>query len=221
MRLAAKIEPGTRFDRLVAISEAEPIFDKKGVKISRTLCRCDCGNLKIIRNHNLRLGTTKSCGCARFGRIVSHGMAHERIYKEYWRMKARVSESNKSCKKYYFDREIHVCDEWLGDDGFITFKEWALSNGYTDDLSLERIDVNKGYSPENCTWIPAKDQCLNRTNSVRYTVDGETNNLSVLCRKYGVAIGTVRSRLKMGWGIEEAFKRKPNEIRHCQKRNAT
>ena len=163
---------GKRFGRLTVLERAER--GKWGEFC--WVCKCDCGEVKTISGKNLISGRTQSCGCYRKevtaklaeqspkGHLI-HGMSRSKLYRVFASMKDRCFNERSKSYKNYGGRGIIVCSEWLK---FEVFREWALSNGYMEGLTIERIDVNGNYCPENCTWIPLKDQQCNKTTSVKY-----------------------------------------------------
>lgn len=96
-----------------------------------------------------------------------------------------------------------VCAKWLND--FQAFHDWAISHGYRDDLSIDQIDNDKGYSPENCRWITEKKQCSNRTSNRIFTIDGVSKTLIEWCELCSINYKTVQDRLRRGWNINRAL----------------
>lgn len=195
---------GNRFDRLLVIEKADPFRSKTGkVVCAGWKCRCDCGNVVIVRANSLRMGKTKSCGCLNKEKPpnnIKHNMSNTRIYKIYKSMKKRCY--NITCDKYkdYGGRGITVCEEWL--HNFQSFYEWAMSNGYADDLTIDRKDVNGNYEPSNCRWIPKKEQAHNKRNTIY-----DENHISIAkqAREIGIVEPSIaRSRYKAGWSSYES-----------------
>lgn len=145
------------------------------VSKGRWLCQCTCGNQKIVAGHNLKIGTTKSCGCWRKKLLrethLKHGGEGTRLFDIWTNMRRRCYNMKHHKYLNYGARGIKVCDEWLW--GFIPFRNWALANGYNDSLSIDRIDVNDDYKPSNCRWVTAKQQARNRSNTKYVEYNGE------------------------------------------------
>lgn len=129
----------------------------------------------------------------------SHGMTDTRLYNIWLNMKERCKSKT---NKYYGQKGISVCKEW---EKFPPFAEWALSHGYTDDMTIERVDVNGNYEPQNCKWITAKNQYLNRTDSHYLTAFGKTQTIKEWATETGIAYDTIERRINAyGWTAEDA-----------------
>ena len=170
-------------------------------------CICDCGNETDVVGSSLRNGNTKSCGCLIYNghpmNSTTHGMSKERIYHIWKSMKQRCINPKNISYKNYGGRNITVCDEWKND--FMTFYNWAINNGYKNNLSIERIDVNGNYCPENCCWVTFFEQQSNKTNNKYIEYNGDTYTLAQLSRKFNIDSETLRKRLKSGWSLEDAL----------------
>lgn len=155
-----------KYGMLTIIKEVEPGVKPCGQKYSRVLCQCDCGNQKIIQKHSVISGKTKSCGCLKREKVskmmLKHGMCGTKLNVIYRGMKRRCYNHNSQDYKDYGERGIEVCKEWLENPE--TFYQWAKDK-YIDGMSIERKDVNKGYSPDNCIFIEKKLQARNKRNT--------------------------------------------------------
>lgn len=133
-----------------------------------------------------------------------------RLYSIWKAMKVRCYNQNFRAYKRYGGRGITVCDEWLHD--FPAFREWALQNGYRDDLTIDRIDNNKGYSPENCRWASYKTQANNTRRNIVVTIDGEEATIAEFCEKRGISPFLIYDRItRLGWTPERAFNEPPRK----------
>lgn len=204
---------GMRFGRLVAI---EPIESRgRGRVVWR--CVCDCGNEACVLNYNLLGNHTLSCGCLRKERQSeankTHGMSNYRLYRTWAHMKERCLNKNVGNYSDYGGRGITICEEWKD---FSKFSEWAMSSGYSDKLTIERIDNNKGYSPDNCRWITLFDQASNKRSNHLVTINGKTDTVTNWARRFGMRPELVFSRLHKGWSEYEALTIPKGGIR-CQR----
>lgn len=131
-------------------------------------CKCACGNESVVAGSHLVNGHTVSCGCHKNeligNRTKTHGMRNTRLYRIWLAMKSRCNIPTVKCYKHYGGRGISVCDEWQRD--FQCFHDWAMSHGYSENLSIDRIDVNGNYCPENCRWATWKEQRANQRKVV-------------------------------------------------------
>ena len=195
---------GQRFGRLVV--EEFAYVDKHGNAIWR--CKCDCGNLKTVGSREIRKGITKSCGCLRKENLYKcswrHGGKHTRLYTIWVNMIARIENENERDYRKYGGRGIKICEEWRND--FQQFYNWAMNHGYRDDLTIDRIDVNGHYCPENCRWIPLQEQYLNMRKNVRIEYRGENLTLAEWSRKLNINRNTLWTRIQeLGWTAEKAI----------------
>lgn len=162
-------------------------------------CICDCGSKKIISSSSLKRGC-KSCGCIRRDKLIerttTHGNSKSRLYKTWKNMKTRCLNSNNYKYKSYGARGICICDEWA--NSFESFLTWALSNGYNDKLTIERIDVNGNYEPRNCKWIEPEKQALNRTNTKKVIFEGKEMSVKELSLISGVSESAIYKHLRRG-----------------------
>lgn len=174
-------------------------------------CKCDCGNNTTVTLTSVTNGYVKSCGClqkeAGHKMLFVDGRTKERLHSIYWGMKDRCYNSHSDAYKHYGERGIKVCDEWLED--YLNFKKWALNNGYSDELSIDRINVNGNYEPSNCRWATIEQQAMNKRNTLYITYNNETKTLKEWCDIYKLNYRLVLSRIhknkKGNKSIEEIF----------------
>lgn len=195
---------GKKYGRLLVLS----YYGTKNRR-SQWLCKCDCGKEVIVDGYRLRSGKTKSCGClsketAR-EKATKHGMSSSRIYFIHNSMNERCFNPNSSEYYNYGYRGISVCDAWKGRIGFENFLKWSMKNGYSDDLSIDRINVNGNYEPSNCRWVTQKEQMNNTRFNLFVEYNGETYTLSEWSEKLKIPYKTLYQRLKRGWDVKRAF----------------
>lgn len=171
------------------------------------ICLCKCGKIVKIDRSTFVRGRCKSCGCYREDKYKSggmcnkHNMSKTRIYRIWGKMKRRCKNKD---NKNYGGRDIKVCIEWK--NNFVNFYNWAIKNGYKDNLTIDRIDVNGNYCPENCRWATVKEQANNRRNNCFVFYNGHNFTVLELAEKHGIKRVTLAQRLKSGWDIERALK---------------
>lgn len=164
-------------------------------------CICECGNEKYVHYSKLKSGHTKSCGCLK----NKYTIKNKRIFNCWWNMKQRCDSKDRNDSKYYHDKGITYCDEW---NNYESFQDWAINNGYADNLTLDRLDSNLSYCPENCRWITIEEQQRNRSFCLYFSHNGETKTLSEWAREFGINRTTLHDRIyKFGYSFDEAIAR--------------
>lgn len=182
---------GENINRLTAIKEVSKL---------KWLFECECGNQKAINKYDVNRGHTQSCGCLHKENTSkarkTHGDSDSRLYFTWENMRKRCYKTNSDRYKTYGARGIEVCDEWK--DNYSNFYTWAHDNGYTEELTIERIDINGNYEPSNCTWITQGEQAKNRTTNKWVYIDGEKFSPSELEEKYNIPVKTLYARIARG-----------------------
>lgn len=202
---------GKRFGRLTVVEYVGNTREGR----AEWRCVCDCGKTIVAHGKNIRRGNTKSCGCLKLEkstkRIVdlntTHGMAHSRLHRIWHNMRVRCACPSFVGWEYYGGKGITVCGEW---QTFEPFYKWAMENGYSDDLTIDRIDSDKGYSPDNCRWATTHEQALNKKATRFITFMGKTQCMADWSKEYGMGKGWLN-----GLTDEEAvakLERKYNEM---------
>lgn len=164
-------------------------------------CLCDCGAEKNILGNALLTGHTKSCGASIHRQ--RHGDCGKRLNFIWSNMISRCNNPNYNNYDRYGGRGITVCEEWK--NSYENFREWALSHGYADNLTIDRIDNDGNYEPSNCRWATKREQGNNRSSCLFFTIGTQTLTLMQWCKLVGISYTTVSSRLKRGWCIEDAL----------------
>ena len=196
---------GQKFGMLTVLAQANDKIRSDGTHIVMWHCMCDCGNEIIVNSGTLKSGHTKSCGCLQgeHHNDSNHKTGKTRLYRIWGDMKQRCYNKNNLNFKNYGGRGIVICDEWK--NSYIKFKEWAIKNGYNDDLTIEITDVNGNYCPENCKWATQLEQANNTRTNRMITFNGETLTWTQWNKKLGFKRGVLEYRLKKGWSIEKAL----------------
>lgn len=175
---------------------------------SKWICKCECGTYKEIQSAHLKDGHTKSCGCLQKEIIKknagSHYQTKTKLYKKYRSIIDRTEYPSNKSYNDYGARGIKMCSEWR--NNFVNFYNWALKNGYSDELTIDRIDVNGDYEPNNCRWVDIYTQANNKRNNVYYEYKNEKHTLREWARIKNIPFSTLRHRIERGWDMEQALK---------------
>jgi hypothetical protein len=189
---------GKKYNNLTIISFSH----KDTYNILHYNCICDCGNYITVQLSELLKGSTKSCGCSKTNNLINynykHGLSNTRIYSIYLHMKQRCYNPNSTRYSVYGSRGIYICDEWLGDNGFINFYN-DMNNSYEEhakiygehNTTIDRIDVNGPYSPWNCRWATYEEQANNTTTNHNVEILNKTMTLSEVSKKYNINYKTL------------------------------
>lgn len=182
---------GKKFGKLTVIGRAENSTQRKAMWV----CKCDCGKVKKkpTSTYDLKSGKVRSCGCQYYnsnaGRNTTHGLTHTRLHVIWSCMRRRCK-----CNNRY--QNISVCKEW---DSFENFYAWAMCNGYRDDLTIDRINNEGDYTPDNCRWATYETQANNRSSNRIITYKGKQYNLKELAEVLGIESATLAWRINHGW----------------------
>ena len=198
---------GMRFGKLTVVERVTDHVTKGGYKKVVWKCECDCGNTINVLADSLKSGNTKACGCLSLTGLekrTTHGKSKDRLYSIWLGMRNRCKRSS---NKYYFNyggRGISVCKEW--DESFESFCNWAISHGYKDNLTLDRIDNSGNYEPNNCHWKDRFYQMNHMRRNHLLTYNGKTQTLTEWAREIGMLQTTLDSRInRYHWSVEEAL----------------
>lgn len=193
---------GKRFHKLLVIEKVKNQKHKTMWK-----CLCDCGNTTLVLTGNLNSNRVKSCGCLKNEKLVErssiHNQRHTNLYEVWKTMKQRCFNPNNKSYKNYGARGISVCDEWK--DNFTSFYEWSMANNYNKGLTIDRIDNNNNYCPENCRWVDRVIQANNTRWNKYITINNKTDTLSNWIKFYKISYDKYYRRIKKGYSEQEAL----------------
>lgn len=197
---------GYAWDEFEVIREVEPHVRANGHKVRQWECRCSCGGVRYLSTQEVRTHKRRSCGCKKkeYHRTsaTEHGDSHTRLHNIWSGMRARCYIATDYHYPWYGGRGIQMCEEWIND--YPAFKRWAVANGYRSDLSIDRINNDGPYSPDNCRWVDQTVQSNNTRRNHRVEIAGEVKTLADWSRVSGISPSTVRRRLLRGWSAEAA-----------------
>lgn len=202
-----KIQPGDVFGRLTVLQFQQGTKESPGFYI----CQCECGNKTKAHSTDLKSGLKRSCGCLQREvckitgkKSCTHNMSHTRLYRTWRGIKTRCSKTTKCNSKNYSDRGIKMCEEW---NDFENFMKWAYETGYTDELTIDRIDVNGDYCPENCRWLTNFEQQSNKRTNVKIAYNGKTQTIAQWSRETGISFALIHWRYVSGKTGSDLFKK--------------
>lgn len=210
MKNKIEVTEGQKYGKLTIIKEVSPIGSKR-----RILCKCDCGNIKEYSMDRVIHGRTQSCGCLRNEMFFTHRnnngtsvypkeATDSKLYKIWNSMKCRCYTVSSGAYFKYGAKGIRMCDEWKND--FMAFYNWALANGYSDELTIDRIDYRGNYEPSNCRWASIRTQANNKSNVRKYEYNGELHTMTEWSEIMNINYGALWERLNvLGWSVEKAL----------------
>ena len=190
---------GKRFGKWTVIERA----DNNSCGSARWICKCDCGTIAIKPGESVKK-SKQGCRKCYVSPRKKHGGKGSRLYECWRHMRYRCDNKSNQAYPMYGGRGIKVCAEWYD---FGKFQEWALENGYSDNLTLDRIDVNGNYEPKNCRWADAVVQMNNRRSTPHYTLGDKSLTISEWARETGIPRSTILNRLKRGWSFKDAVEK--------------
>ncbi len=193
--------PGDRYGRLTVVQEAEAVI-LSGKRYRRILCVCDCGNETAVRVSGLRSGNVKSCGCIHATRLLTHGHSRSETYHTWQNIRTRCLNPNAPNYPSYGGSGIRVCERWGNFEAFLA----DLGERPSPRHSIDRIDSEGDYTPENCRWATPKEQARNRSSNRILTYDGETLCLAEWAERIGMKPNALQARLNVsGYTVKEAL----------------
>lgn len=203
---------GKRFGEWTVIKRIENYTTPSGNTFTQWLCQCNCGSEpRGVLANTLLSGKSTSCGCVQKNIAAtfckSHFSTHKesktRLYKIWAGIRKRCTNPHAYNYKDYGGRGITICDEW---DNFECFMKWSIENGYNDELSIDRIDVNGNYTPNNCRWVTRVVQANNRRGTIFYEINGISMSLADWIRKYNLNYKRTYKQIKAGKALEDIIK---------------
>lgn len=203
---------GFEFERFKVVKREKTNKDNRAM----WQCLCTCGNYFVASGKAIRSGNVSSCGCFRKYTAAStgrnnatHGETNSRLYNIWRGMKQRCYNENSDAYDHYGRRGIVICEEWK--TSFESFYKWAFNNGYKDNLTIDRINVNGNYEPSNCRWETTREQNRNKQHTVYVEYHGELMTVSDIAEIKGVSVQAIYYRLQNNIDIDKPIKEKPED----------
>lgn len=187
---------GRRYGRLTIIGDG----GRRGKGIAYVVCRCECGSEKTVRLVHLKSGITASCGCLHRDRVTKHGLSHSATWNAWAMMVQRCV--NPACDSFprYGGKGITVCDRWLRFENFL-----EDMGERPPEMTIERVNGERGYSPENCRWATRKEQARNRSTNLLVEIGGVAKCVAEWAEEYGINRKCVYQRIRNGWDPVDAI----------------
>ena len=207
---------GLKFNRFTVLSFNQKKYDSTPRATAYWNCQCECGTMRVVKSGDLVSGSRTSCGCLKkqllTKLLTTHGLSHSPIYQSWSGMRSRCQNPKNESFPYYGGRGIKVCARWSRFEHFLK----DMGSGYSEGLTLDRIDTFGNYCPKNCRWATRKQQSNNRRSNKPITFNGQTKNMREWSQVLGGSKSLVQFRIKSGWTIEEALsypaKRRSNQF---------
>lgn len=201
------------FLKVLSIHHKKQIYLSNGTKNGFRYyyeCKCICGNKCIVEGRHLIAGHTKSCGCL----TIKHNLTNTRLFRIWSGILNRCYNPNNQKYKNYGALGIIVCEDWRTE--YINFYHWAISHGYNDNLTIDRINVKGSYEPSNCRWVDQKKQQNNRNNNHFLTYKGETHTISEWAEITGINYFTLKTRVYLKWSPERCLTTPVRQVRNLR-----
>jgi hypothetical protein len=200
---------GKKFNRLTVTGFSHK--DKHGKRY--WYCKCDCGGKSVVEGYKLDTGKTKSCGCYNKENLHKSKLKHgdnirglrKRLYVIWMNMLQRCNNEKSTSYQRYGKRGIRVCYEW---HDYSAFRDWALSHGYNEKLTIDRIDNKGDYTPSNCRWVTPLEQSRNIKTNLIFEYEGKSMCLSEWCELLGLKYSRILYRVTHGYSFREAITRR-------------
>ena len=170
--------------------------------MAKCVCSCPAHKEVVVPQTSLKRGNTRSCGCLAIENVRKHGDSHSPLYRIWAGIRNRCSDVNAPYAENYVLKGVRVADEW---QDWLVFKEWALTHGYRKGLTIDRIDNDGNYCPENCRWVTQAEQNRNKSDTIFIEYNGERHCMAEWARRVGISDTALARRLRKGWRLESAL----------------
>lgn len=205
------LKNGTKFGKLTVLKldylqeYQNPTNKRKHLK-KYYLCQCDCGNIVSVYQGRFISGHTTSCGC----KTLKHGQWKSRLYNIWRGIKKRCYDKKNKSYKYYGAKSISMYENWI--NNFKSFYDWAVNNGYREDLTIDRIDNNGNYEPSNCRWVDNKTQANNKGNNRLITFNNKTHTITEWAKILNIPRHRIYYKLYKNLPISDIFQNFKGEL---------